>query len=149
MSKVPVLLDALVAVCQGLPGLSGAEVTDGPVVTGSAAPDWVVVGFDGDPGGDFQAATVEADWTDLATGRGEQIRIPVTIVVTRGDTDVKTARDEAFAYSSAITGALRADPTLGVPQVQAAAAETRLNQLMTQDGVEVRLMLTVLCNTLG
>jgi hypothetical protein len=149
MSKIPTLLDALVSAFQGAAGLSDAEVTDGPVVTDSAAPDWVVVGFDGDPEGDFTAAFTESDWNSLGVSRGEQINIPVAVVVSRGDTEVRPAREAAFAYYSAISEILSADPTLGIPQTQAAVTTSSLHQSQTTNGIQVRLALDVTCNTLG
>lgn len=148
MSKIPALLDALVTAFRAAPALRDVEVTDGPQMSNSGASDWVCVGWDGDPEGDYLAASVELDWTSLGTGRGESIDVPVVVLVSRGSTEIKPARDAAFAYYDAISAVFR-DPTLGIPQVQAFVGMNGLYQVQDDKGVHARLSLAIRCNSLG
>lgn len=149
MSKIPAVIDALVSALQGAPGLSDVEVMDGPVMSDGTAPDWVCVGFDGDPNGSFESATAEAAYNDLYTTRAEQITVPCSVVVSRGDTDVSEARTRAFTIYDAVAAVFATNPGIAGPQTQSAVESTRLNQVQTSEGIEVRLALAVVCNTLG
>lgn len=149
MSKVPALIDALVAALRATPELSAVEVADGPVRTDSVAPDWVFVGYDGDPTGEGEAAVVEQNWLSLGADRGEQIALTLTIVASRGENEVKPARDRVYEIAAPVRDLLRADPTLGVPQTQAAVGSTRLLQPQTTTGVQARLEISLVYRTLG
>lgn len=147
MSQVPELIDALVARWRTDEGLAGVKVTDGPLVTESAAREWVTVGYDGDEGGLFQAGTTEQDWAGMGTSRTEATRLSVGITVRRGDNEVKAARDRAYAILAVLAASLRADPTAGVPSAQVAIAATDLRQEPTGHGARVRLVVTLACRT--
>lgn len=141
-SRVPEVIDALVALGKTDPGLDGVQVSDGPEVTESGALDWLIVGFDGDPNGDFQAATSVGGWSDLRTGREEQFQITVAAIAQRGDTDVRAARQRAYQIGGCVEAWLRADPGIGLPSLEAAVEATQLTQ--DQDkGVQAVLLLTV------
>src|SRR5690606_302140 len=141
-SRVPEVIDALVALGKTDPGLDGVQVSDGPEVTESGALDWLIVGFDGDPNGDFQAATSVGGWSDLRTGREEQLQIPVAAIGQRGDTDVRAAGQRACQIGGWVEAWLRADPSIGLPSLEAAVEATQLTQ--DQDkGVQAVLLLTV------
>lgn len=147
MSRIPEVLDALVSAFQGSPTLRDAVVTDGPLMSNSSAPDWICVGYDGDPEGEFIAASVELDWTGaLSPQRGESMDIPVTVIVSRGSTDVKAARDAAFAYYGALADLL---PSLDVPQTQVFVGINSFRQVQDTEGVHAFLALTVHADTLG
>ncbi|MEU0041318.1 hypothetical protein ABZ063_47185, partial [Streptomyces sp. NPDC006333] len=64
-SRVPALIDALVSALQAAPDLSTVRVVDGPLVTDSAAREWVFVGYDGDDEGDFITAATIQEWAGL------------------------------------------------------------------------------------
>lgn len=148
MSSIPAVIDALVAAFRAAPSLSDVEVDDGPLVSDGTAPDRVCVGFDGDPEGTFEAAVSEEAFNDLYGTRGERIEVPCAVIVSRGDTDVREARDRAFQILATVRDLFLADPTLAGPQTQTAVGSTRLTQVQTQNGIEVRLALSVTCETL-
>ncbi|MFE7347522.1 hypothetical protein [Streptomyces fimicarius] len=143
MSRVPELIDALVAALRADEGLAGVVVTDGPEVTAGAVPDWIVVGFDGDGDGDFQAASSVQDWASLGTDRTEQFQLTVAVIALRGDTDVKAARDRVYALAAPVRALLWADPSLGLPSLQVGVGAAQLSQVQTEQGVQAVLLLTL------
>ncbi|MEW2570497.1 hypothetical protein [Streptomyces sp. NPDC047070] len=149
-SRVPEVIEALVLLAKTEPayeagpdGTGGVVVADGPQVTDSAAPEWLVVGFDGDPNGDFESAQTVGGWSDLAGGREEEFQITVAAIVNRGDTDVVVARRRAYEIGARVEEWLRADPGLGLESMEAAVAGTRLVQDQTDQGAQARLLLVV------
>lgn len=147
MSQVPVLIDAVVDLSRADEVLSEAEVLDGPQVTESSAADWVLVGYDGDQNGDFQAATTAQEWAGLSTRRGERITLTVALVASRGDTDVRAARERVYALGERLESLLRANPSLGLTTAQVAVESTALHQEQTAKGVQARLILALGCQT--
>ncbi|MFD6684176.1 hypothetical protein [Micromonospora parva] len=149
MSRVPDLIDALVGRLKAAEGLAGVGVTDGPEITQQDADDWVLVGYDGDPSGGLPAAATEEDWAGLGVSREESIQLPVSLLVRRGDADVKAARDRVYVLGDIVKGILRADPSIGLPGVQCAVGSTALFQTQFADqGIQTRLVLTLACRTI-
>lgn len=148
MSRVPELIDALVGRFGTDPALTEAGVADGPELTEADRDDWILVGFDGDPNGDGQAAVTEEDWAGLGVSREEDIRLPVTLLARRGDTDVKAARARVYELQVAVGGVLHADPTAGLPGLQCSIGGTALYQEQTEAGMQARLVLTLVCRTI-
>lgn len=149
-SRIPEVIDALVALGKTEPvyepaddGTPGVVVADGPQVTDDATPDWLVIGFDGDPNGDFEAATSVGGWADLSTGREEEFQITVAAIASRGDTDIVTARLRAYEIAAPVEAWLREDPSIGLRSVEAAIVGTRLTQDQTDQGAQVVLLLSV------
>ncbi|MFF7899954.1 MULTISPECIES: hypothetical protein [unclassified Streptomyces] len=142
-SRVPEVIEALVALGQADSLLKGVVVADGPQVTDSAAMEWLVVGFDGDPSGDFEAAESIGGWTGLGTRRDETFQITVAAIVNRGDTDIVAARRRAYEIAERVVAWLSASPNLGLLAVEAAIGTTRLVQDQTEQGAHARLLLTV------
>lgn len=142
-SRVPEVIDALVGLGQADPDLSGVMVSDGPEVTEDSSPDWLIVGFDGDPNGDFQAAQTVGGWSDLGAGREEQFQVTVAAIASRGDTDVRAARARAYEIGARVEAWLHADPSLGLPSLEAAIEASQLRQDQTEQGVQAVLLLTV------
>ncbi|MGW0599959.1 hypothetical protein ACWD11_22785 [Streptomyces sp. NPDC002776] len=149
-SRVPEVIAALVALGKTEPqyeadadGAGGVVVADGPQVTDNTAPDWLVVGFDGDPDGDFEAAQTMGGWSDLGGGREEEFQVTVAAIANRGDTDIVSARRRAYEIGACVEAWLRASPDLGLPSLEAAIAGTRLVQDQTDQGASVRLLLVV------
>ncbi|MBL3670639.1 hypothetical protein JL475_32660 [Streptomyces sp. M2CJ-2] len=144
-SRVPEVIDALVALGAADTALAEVQVSDGPEVTETSAPDWLVIGFDGDPNGDFQAANTVGGWTDFGTGREEQFQITVAAIASRGDTDVRAARARAYEIGGRVEAWLRADPSIGLGrgQVEAAIEASQLTQDQTSQGVQAVLLLTM------
>lgn len=142
-SRVPEVIDRLVALGEADTALSDVMVSDGPEVTESSVQDWLIIGFDGDPEGDFEAARTVGGWSDLATGREETFEVTVAAIANRGDTDVKAARIRAYEIAARVEAWLRADPSLGLTSLEAAIEATRLQPDQTNQGAQARLLLTV------
>lgn len=143
MSRVPDLIDALTARLATEGDLSDVQVADGPELSGSDAAEWILVGYDGDPEGEFLAATTEEDWAALGTSRSERFEVPVTILVRRGDTNVRACRQRTYEIGAVVRQVLAADPSVGLPSMQAAIAGAALYQAQTTDGIQDRLVFTV------
>ncbi|KAF4408657.1 hypothetical protein [Streptomyces lycii] len=145
MSQIPAVLDALYGRLAAAPALSEVTVTDGPLVSDSRAPDWVLVGFDGDAEGAFEAATADEDWSSLGLGRSERISVPITLIASSGDTDVRTVRNRVFQMAAAVRQVLADDPSLGLNSAQCAVQSSTLQQPQTDQGATARLTLSLLC----
>lgn len=142
-SRVPEVIEALVALGKTEAALKGVVVADGPEVTETSAQEWLVVGFDGDPEGDFEAAQSVGGWSDLRTGREETFQVTVAAIASRGDTDVRAARTRVYEIAAVVEGWLRADPGIGLHSLEAGVEATRLTQDQTEQGVQAVLLLTV------
>ncbi|MGV4984515.1 hypothetical protein ACVB8X_13925 [Streptomyces sp. NRAIS4] len=148
-SRVPQLIDALVAVLQAAAGLDGVKVVDGPLVSDSAVSEFVFVGYDGDPEGEFMTAQTTQQWAGLgAKAKNEDITLTGAILVQRGGIDVKACRDRTFAIFAAVEAAVRADPSLGLgtPTV-CSVSETSFHTEQTDRGVQGRMPFTLTCST--
>ncbi|MFF8034921.1 hypothetical protein [Streptomyces sp. NPDC016626] len=142
-SRIPEVLEALVQLGTTDPDIKGVVVTDGPEATESAAQDWLIVGYDGDPSGDFEAAQSAAEYTGLGGRQEEQFQIIVAAVANRGDTDVAAARQRAYEIGGQVVAWLQADPSLGLRELEAGIGSIRLVQEPTEQGASVRLLLIV------
>lgn len=142
-SRVPEIIDALVALGNADPELDGVTVSDGPEVTDTSVQDWLIVGFDGDPAGDFQAAQTMGGWSDLRTGREEEFQVTVAAIAQRGDTDVRSARARVYEIGARVEAWLRSDPSIGLPSLEAGIEATQLTQDQTNQGAQAVLLLTV------
>jgi hypothetical protein len=143
-SAVPLLIEALLTGLQADPVLTDVVILDGPEVNESGLPEWVIVGYDGDEMGDFQAAQTVGGWTGLATTREEQLSLTVAVLVSTGETTVREARVRAYAIAGRVDAFLAADPTAGTgAALQVAVEATTLQQVQTGQGLQVRLLLTV------
>lgn len=142
-SRIPDVIAALVGLGKTDPELEGVAVADGPEVSDTAAMDWLVVGFDGDPTGDFEAAQSIAEFSGLGTRREEQFQVTVAAICNRGDVDIVAARRRAYEIGSRVVAWLQASPSLGLPELEAGVAATRLVQDQTDQGASARLLLTV------
>lgn len=148
-SRVPALIDALVPALQASPDLATVKVVDGPLVSDSAAQEWVFVGYDGDEDGDFATATSQQEWAGLgAKKKNEEITLTCAILVQRGSTDVRGCRTRTYEVFAAVENTLRADPSLGFPTpTVCAVTEHSFHQEQTADGIQGRLPFTVTCTT--
>lgn len=95
-SRIPDVIEALVGLGKTDPDLKGVSVADGPQVSDTAAADWLIVGFDGDPSGDFEAAQSVAEFAGLGTRREEQFQVTVAAIANRGDTNIVAARKRVY-----------------------------------------------------
>ncbi|MFB6950179.1 hypothetical protein ACFCXP_11165 [Streptomyces niveus] len=142
-SRIPELITALVELANADQALADVRIADGPQVTDDAAGDWLIVGWDADPAGDFEAAQTLGGWSDLGTGREEEFQLVVAAVASRGDTDIVAARRRAYEIGARVEAWLRAAPGLGLASLEAAVGGTRLIQDQTDQGAQARLLLTV------
>jgi hypothetical protein len=142
-SRIPEVIETLVGLGAADPDLKDVIVTDGPQVTETAAADWLIVGFDGDPNGDFEAAQSLADFAGLGTRREEQFQVTVAAISNRGDTDIVAARRRAYEIGARVVAWLQASPHLGLTELEAGVAATRLVQAQTGQGAQAVLLLTV------
>ena len=135
------VIDALVA----LAGTTSAgAVYDGPVVTSTLPPDFVVIGGTEDP--DDEPSSFDQSWAGLGNrSKAETGDVTCAVLVGTGDENVKVARDRALVILGQVEAAVRADPTLGGVlsggwcQVSGGRHVQRLN---TQ-GLYVRITFTV------
>ncbi|MFE9923272.1 hypothetical protein ACFYQA_17305 [Streptomyces sp. NPDC005774] len=142
-SRIPEVIETLVQLGKTDPELVDVTVADGPEVSDTAAEDWLVVGFDGDPTGDFEAAQSVAEYVGLGTRREEQFQITVAAISNRGDTDIVAARKRAYEIGGRVVAWLHASPSLGLAELEASVGATRLVQDQTDQGASARLLLTV------
>ncbi|MGX1515007.1 hypothetical protein [Streptomyces collinus] len=142
-SRIPEVIARLVALGKADTALEDVLVSDGPEVTETSVPDWLIVGFDGDQTGDFEAAQSVSDWADLGGGREEEFQVTVAAVAKRGDTDIVSARARVYEIGSRVEAWVQADPTLGLASLQAGVAGTRLVQDQTENGAQAVLLMTV------
>lgn len=143
MSRVPEVIDRLVELGKADEQLKDVAVADGPEVAETPMADWLVIGFDGDPSGDFEAAESIAAYTDLGIRREEQWQITVAAIANRGDTDVVAARRRAYEIGNRVAVWIGSDPTLGLRELEATVSAMRLVQDQTEQGASARLLITV------
>lgn len=142
-SRIPEVIARLVALGEADTGLTDVYVSDGPEVTEDSALDWLIIGFDGDQTGDFEAAQSVSDFADLGGGREEEFQVTVAAVAKRGDKDIVSARTRVYEIASRVEAWTQADPTLGLASLQAGVAGTRLVQDQTPNGAQAVLLMTV------
>ncbi|MCT9932449.1 hypothetical protein N5079_19800 [Planotetraspora sp. A-T 1434] len=147
-SRAPAVIDALVALLQAAPGLSGVTVFDGPTVTAASIRDLITVGWDGDDDND-EAVQSDQAWAGLgAKSKDETLLITCAAIAWRGETDVKPVRDRAYALVGEVETALRSDPSLGFPPPTTVAFATgNAYQRQTDGGAEARVVFTVAVQT--
>jgi hypothetical protein len=133
-------VDAIVSALKG----AGLLVWDGPVVTGDFR-DAVFVGYDGDPEGAFEAATMTQDWAGLgAKRRDETLDIHCAVVALSGESDTKSARDRAKTVLTTVETTLRANPGLGQPSPFVAGLKpVAAFQEPIDVGLQVRITFTI------
>lgn len=148
-SRVPQLIDALLAALTAAAGLDGVKVVDGPLVSNSSASEWVFVGYDADPEGEFSTASTTQQWAGLgAKAKDEDIVLTGAVLVRRGSTDVKSCRDRTFAIFAEVESVVRADPALGLPPPTVCSiSETSFHTEQTDRGIQGRLPFTLTCST--
>lgn len=147
-SRVPDVIDALVALLAAAPALAGVKVVDGPIVTNDSK-DAVFVGYDGDPEGEGQAVEFTQEWAAIGQrAKGETFTVTCAVVVWRGGTKVRPIRVRAFELLAAVEDALRDDPSLGLPPPSVVAfASGSMAQLQGAPGLGVRVMFQIAVKT--
>lgn len=143
-SRVPELIDALVAACRAAPGLADIAVADGPEISESNPPEWLMIGFDGDADSNFQAAQSVITWASpVSTDQEEQLQVTCAVFTSRGDTDVRAARARAYEIGGVLEQLLKADPSVGLRSLEVAIQATQLAQPQMAMGAQAQLVLTV------
>ena len=122
-SRVPTTLALLhTRAVTALAPIAGAVAHRGPVITGDEA-DWLFIGFDGNPNGDFRAVSVASEWVGLgAERREERFEVTCAVVVNNGNGDVNEASNRAYVLYDAFEAEIRTDPSLGQTPVFYVAA---------------------------
>lgn len=148
-SRVPALIDAFLAALTADAGLTGVQVVDGPLVTDSAATEWVFVGYDADPEGEYMTAQTTQQWAGLgAKAKNEDITLTGAVLVQQGSTAVKPCRDRTFAIFAEVESVVRANPSLGLPTPTVCSiSEHTFHTEQTDRGIRGRLPFTLTCTT--
>lgn len=151
-TRSPAAIDAIAAALLA----DGLAVFDGPIVNGDQGLK-VFIGYDGDPAGDFLAASTTQAWSGIGQRkRDETITIRCAIVsgVGNDDTSWKPVRDTVYAAYDQIGSKLRSNasslgPSLGLPAPSVAECMTEGSffQEPTENGMQGRLTFTITYQT--
>jgi hypothetical protein len=138
------VIDAVNALNTTLRAALTVPVLDGPGLSESSMPVYVVVGHDDDPDSNEAAAYLQ-DFTSMESeSRIERGQVSCLIVAWYGSSDMAVLRTTAQATATAVDTALRADPTLGGVVGRAEYGTSGvLRQESNEDGLAVRLTFTV------
>lgn len=124
--------------------LEGVQVVDGPQVNSDPSTEWLFVGYDGAEGSEFaEGATAEQTLLTFSKGKAESPEIKCSAVVVRGDTEMPSARQRAFAIMSAAEDALRNNMTLGGLVMHAYVSTITYIPTQTDRGAKARVWFTV------
>jgi hypothetical protein len=146
-SQVPDAITALLAAFTAAPALAGADVRDGPVVTGSPALEAVLVGWTGQPDDQLAAdAAVTPEVLGDADDR-EVFTIRCAALVLNGENDLAAARNRAYALHAACGAVVRADRRLGGTVGDSHMGPHALRQRPTPDGIIATVTFAVACDT--
>ena len=145
-TKTDAVIAALAATWQGLTAttLADVQVVDGPQANSDASPDWLFAGHDGgSPTDENEAAITQQNLMAFARTKGEDAEVRCAAIAVRGDTDIVSARQRAYAIVSAAEDALRADMTLGGLVMHAYVSSHTYIPAQTDKGAKVRVVFTV------
>lgn len=145
-SAVPAALSALLAAFRAAPALSGTDIRDGPVVTGSPSLEAVLVGWYGQPSDDLAV-----DGTTAMEGLGgapdrEQFAIRCAVMVMDGQNDMTAARARAYVLAAVCGAVVAADRKLAGTVMRAYAGSLSLRQEQRPDGAVATVGFTVECD---
>jgi hypothetical protein len=123
-------IDSIVAIFTA----AGANTVDGPIDQGDTL-DFVYVGYDGDPDGEWLAVQGDQDWAAIGSKkRDETFDIWCAVVSQYSADPPKTARDRVKAQFTLVENAIRADPSIGLAQVEWCVADVHPFQLLAESG---------------
>lgn len=146
-SQVPDAITALLAAFRAAPALTGTDIRDGPVVTGSAALEAVLIGWTGQAGDSLAAdAAVNPEVFGDADDR-ELFTIRCAATVLNGQNDMAAARNRAYALLAACGAVIRADRRLSGTVGDSHIASHTLRQEQRPDGSQATVTFTVACDT--
>lgn len=134
-SRVPDVMDALVAAWKAAPDLAGVVVQDGPFVDQSPSQRLLVVGW---TGGDDETS-VESTFLQeglAPTPDREQITVRCAAAVLSGSTDATAARQEVYELMAAAGDAVTRDRTLGLAGMRAGLGTHQMTWNQTKAGMQ-------------
>lgn len=146
-SALPLVIDALVALCEDLMP-ADVDVFDGPGVSDSAAQAAIFIGTDSlEQSDEVTAGSASQAWAQIGQGgdRDQEGVVNCVAQAWSGDTTQKSARDAAYALTQLVEAAVRDDYTLGVPQLLWATygGDERLDFQQDDAGVRARVYFQV------
>jgi hypothetical protein len=146
-SQVPDAITALLAAFRAAPALTAVEVRDGPQVTGSAALETVLVGWNGQPADTLAAdATVNPEVLGDADDR-ELFSIRCAALVLDGQNDMAAARTRAYALHAACGAVIRGDRRISGTVSDSHMGPHTLRQDQRPDGAVATVAFSVACDT--
>jgi hypothetical protein len=142
-TRAPDVLDRLVELAAA--ALPDAKICDGPNLDEGTHHNMLCIGWDGDEESDVEAVTVTQEWAGLgAKAKDELLLVTCAAISWRGNGDMKTTRDAAYASVAALGDVLRADPSLGFDPPTIADMRTGdLRQRQTDAGPEARVLFQI------
>ena len=143
-SRIPALIDAMLADFPTLVGLGSVTVCDGLPLTNETG-TYLYVGVDDPDGLRVAAADAEQSWPHaVAQGRDEEGGVTLACESIDGGGDLKACRDEVFRVVGLVQDRLRASKTLDVPGVLwLNATQLRFEQAQTSVGAAALLTFRV------
>lgn len=145
ISRFPGTIDKVIEVLEA----AGLLVYDGIEEVNSTA-DCVHIGWDGDPKGRFKAGDTKQEWAGTvgANRRDEEFDIICCAIATRGDNNVKFARDTVYDLLGTVEATLRANPGLGFTSPYTAGVRPRETFMIPfNDGISARVVFTITVKT--
>lgn len=144
LSRFAATLNQLEATATTAMANQNCRVFRGPFVSGDPG-DALFIGYDGDPGGEFQSVVQTSEWAGIgAKARNEMFDVFCSITTLTGDADVGNATDRAAALLTVFEAAMRADPSLNqAPRFTAAVTSMQLFTMPHPAGLQVRLTFVV------
>jgi len=146
LSRVPELLDTLIALIKAHPDVEEAAVLDGAQVVNDFRPYLIIVGFRPNANSD-----VDSDRTaprGLVSNDQETVTIGMVISGYDGNGVAKTARDIAAAKLAVVHGIITSDPRLGLSGVKATARSGAWQQMPSGKGFEVNVRVDIVVETM-
>lgn len=146
LSRVPEVLDALIALLRAHPDVDETAVLDGARTVNDFRPYLIIVGFR--PNAD---ADIDADRDapgGMVANDAENVTIGLVISGYDGNGVAKTARDVAAAKLGVVHGLLTKDPKLGLTGVTATARAGAWQQMPSGKGFEVNVRVDINVKTL-
>lgn len=141
LSRVPEILDTLIALLRAHPDVEEPAVLDGAQTVNDFRPYLIIVGFR--PNADADIDVDREAPRGLVPNDQETATIGVLISGYDGNAVTKTARDVAAAKLAVLHGILTTNPKLGLTGVTAVARSGAWQQLPSGKGVEVNVRVDI------
>lgn len=135
-STIPATLDSLIAALRARPGLVNAVVHDGTPITDEGT-DYIAIGWSDEDSSSVTARQESATLGNLR--RSETYDINCQACAWDGGTDMKVARDTAFALFAEVEDALRTDGTITGNVIFADIGSYTVRQVQTTGGALVAI----------